>query len=39
MQEEQNVAFYKSLGFEIIDLEEEHEGLVFATFMKKKNAA
>lgn len=35
MQEEYNVEFYKHLGFEIIDEEEEHEGLTFVTFLKK----
>ncbi len=37
MQEEYNVEFYQHLGFEIIDVEEEHEGLSFVTFMKKTN--
>lgn len=35
LQEEYNVEFYKHLGFEIIDSEEEHEGLTFVTLMKK----
>ncbi len=35
MQEEYNVEFYKHLGFQIIDEEEEHEGLTFVTFLKK----
>lgn len=35
MQEEYNVEFYKHLGFEIIDEEEEHEGLTFVTMLKK----
>lgn len=35
MQEEYNVEFYQHLGFEIIDEEEEHEGLTFVTFFKK----
>lgn len=35
MQEEYNVEFYKHLGFEVIDEEEEHEGLTFVTLMKK----
>ena len=35
MQEEYNVEFYQHLGFEIIDEEEEHEGLTFVTFLKK----
>lgn len=35
LQEEYNVEFYKHLGFEIIDYEEEHEGLTFVTLMKK----
>lgn len=35
MQEEYNLEFYRHLGFEIIDEEEEHEGLTFVTLMKK----
>lgn len=35
MQEEYNVEFYKHMGFEIIDEEEEHEGLTFVTMLKK----
>lgn len=35
MQEEYNVEFYKHMGFEIIDEEEEHEGLSFVTMLKK----
>lgn len=35
LQEEYNVEFYKHLGFEVIDSEEEHEGLTFVTLMKK----
>ena len=35
MQEEYNVEFYKHLGFEVIDEEEEHEGLSFVTLLKK----
>ena len=35
LQEEYNLEFYKHLGFEIIDTEEEHEGLTFVTLMKK----
>ncbi len=35
MQEEYNLAFYKHMGFEIIDEEEEHKGLTFVTLVKK----
>lgn len=35
MQEEYNLEFYKHIGFEVIDEEEEHEGLNFVTLMKK----
>lgn len=35
LQEEYNVEFYKKVGFEIIDEEEEHEGLTFVTLVKK----
>ena len=35
LQEEYNVEFYKKVGFEIIDEEEEHEGLTFVTLIKK----
>lgn len=35
MQEEYNVGFYQHMGFEIIDEEEEHEGLTFVTMLKK----
>lgn len=35
LQEEYNVEFYKHLGFEIIDEEEEHEGLNFVTLLKR----
>ncbi len=35
LQEDYNVKFYQSLGFEIIDEEEEHEGLTFVTLLKK----
>lgn len=35
MQEEYNVEFYKHLGFNVIDEEEEHEGLTFVTMIKK----
>ena len=35
LQEDTNVAFYQSFGFEIIDEEEEHEGLTFVTLLKK----
>lgn len=35
LQEEYNVSFYKHLGFEVIDEEEEHEGLSFVTLLKK----
>ena len=31
LQEEDNVKFYKKHGFEVIDIEDEHEGLSFAT--------
>ena len=37
LQEEYNVEFYKHLGFEIIDEEEEHEGLTFVTLLKKNS--
>jgi len=37
LQEEYNVNFYKKLEFEIIDEEEEHEGLTFVTMIKKLN--
>ena len=37
LQEEYNVEFYKKVGFEIIDEEEEHEGLTFVTLLKKVN--
>lgn len=37
MQEEYNVEFYKHLGFEVIDTEEEHEGLTFVTLLKKNS--
>ena len=37
LQEEYNVEFYKKVGFEIIDEEEEHEGLTFVTLLKKCN--
>ena len=37
LQEEYNVEFYKKVGFEVIDEEEEHEGLTFVTLMKKVN--
>jgi len=36
LQEEYNVLFYKHLGFEIVDTEEEHEGLTFVTLLKKR---
>ena len=36
LQEEYNVEFYKHAGFEIIDEEEEHEGLTFVTLLKKR---
>ena len=36
LQEQYNVDFYKHFGFEIIDTEEEHEGLTFVTLLKKK---
>ena len=35
MQEEYNVEFYKHIGFQVIDEEEEHEGLTFVTMMLK----
>ena len=35
LQEEYNVEFYKKVGFEVIDEEEEHEGLTFVTLVKK----
>ena len=35
LQEEYNVEFYKKVGFEIIDEEEEHQGLTFVTLLKK----
>ena len=35
MQDEYNLEFYQHLGFEVIDEEEEHEGLTFVTLMKK----
>lgn len=35
LQEDANVGFYQSFGFEIIDEEEEHEGLTFVTLLKK----
>lgn len=35
LQEDYNVNFYKHLGFEEIDFEEEHEGLTFITLLKK----
>lgn len=35
LQEEYNVSFYQHMGFEIIDEEEEHEGLNFVTLLKK----
>lgn len=34
-EEDYNVNFYKQLGFEVIDTEEEHEGLTFVTLIKK----
>ena len=37
LQEDYNVEFYKHLGFEEIDSEEEHEGLTFITLQKKIN--
>lgn len=37
MQEEYNMNFYKHFGFEIVDTEEEHEGLTFVTLLKKIN--
>ena len=33
-QEEYNMEFYQHVGFEIIDQEEEHEGLTFVTLLK-----
>lgn len=36
LQEEYNVEFYKKVGFEVIDEEEEHQGLTFVTLLKKK---
>lgn len=36
LQEAYNVDFYKHFGFEIIDYEEEHEGLTFVTLLKNK---
>ena len=38
MEEEHNVHFYKNLGFEVFDIEEEHEGLNFVTFVKRNGA-
>lgn len=35
LQEDSNVEFYHDFGFEIIDEEEEHEGLTFVTMLKK----
>ena len=35
IQEENNIKFYQKHGFEIIDVEEEHRGLAFATLVKK----
>jgi flagellar biosynthesis chaperone FliJ len=35
LQEDANVRFYTDFGFEIIDEEEEHEGLTFVTLLKK----
>lgn len=35
LQEKHNVEFYQKHGFEIIDVEEEHRGLSFATLVKK----
>lgn len=35
LQEDGNVKFYQDFGFEIIDEEEEHEGLTFVTMLKK----
>ena len=35
LQEDANVKFYQEFGFEIIDEEEEHEGLTFVTLLKK----
>jgi RimJ/RimL family protein N-acetyltransferase len=37
-EEEYNVEFYKKLGFTQVDLEEEHEGLIFITLMKKEES-
>lgn len=37
LQEEYNVEFYRHFDFEIIDEEEEHEGLTFVTMLKKTN--
>ena len=34
-QEEQNLRFYQKFGFDIIDEEEEHDGLSFVTLIKK----
>ncbi len=34
LQEDANVEFYQDFGFEIIDEEEEHEGLTFVTMLK-----
>ncbi len=36
LQEEYNVEFYKHFGFDIIDTEEEHEGLTFVTLLKNR---
>lgn len=36
-EEDYNVEFYKHKGFEVIDTEEEHEGLTFVTLIKKNN--
>jgi len=33
MQENMNMEFYKKIGFEILDLEEEHDGLTFVTMV------
>ena len=35
LQEKQNIDFYKKHNFEIIDVEEEQEGLSFATLIRK----
>lgn len=35
LEEDINVKFYSDFGFEIIDEEEEHEGLTFVTMLKK----